>query len=446
MNSIRLRLLKWLIGPILVVNLAGAALTYLLAWTPAQLAFDQGLADAAHALAARVRQGPQGPVLDFPAQAEQLLRADRADATYFAVRRSDGALIAGDAAFAAPGAAGVHDGVMGGEPVRVASTTVRAGRETVQVAVAKTLRKRGQIRSAAIRALVLVEGLFTLALVGLIWFSVTSGLLPLSRMRANLNARDGADLEPIADEGVPYELSPVVSAFNDLLGKVEAGARAQHDFLANVAHQLRTPLAGMKLQLEWLGQRHAGDADSVRSVGLMLQSNERMIRQTNQLLALARAEPSRFEKARLEPIDLSQLVAEVVQYFVEEAAKKQIDIGFDLQPALVAGDSFLLRDLVDNLVDNAVRYTPVGGTVTVRCLRGPDGGGVLEVEDSGPGIPAHQRALVFQRFMRLDDSIPGSGLGLAIVRDIAQAHGARIELADGAGGAGVVVAVRFAPV
>lgn len=443
MNSIRLRLLKWLIGPILVLNLAGAALTYLLAWTPAQLAFDQGLSDAALALAARVRQGPQGAVLDLPAQAEQVLRADRADATYFAVRRADGALLAGDADFPVLGPAGVQDAVARGEPVRVATASVRAGAETIQVAVAKTLRKRGQIRSATIRALVLVEGLFTLALVGLIWFSVTSGLLPLSRMRANLNARDGADLEPIADEGVPYELSPVVSAFNELLGKVQAGARAQHDFLANVAHQLRTPLAGMKLQLEWLGERHASDADSRRSVGLMLQSNERMIRQTNQLLALARAEPSRFEKARLESVDLAQLVAEVVQYFVEQAGKKNIDIGFDLQPVEVAGDSFLLRDLIDNLVDNAVRYTPAGGTVTVRCLPGVGGGGVLEIEDSGPGIAVHQRAQVFQRFVRLDDKVAGSGLGLAIVRDIAQAHGAAIDIADGPGGAGMRITVQF---
>ena len=443
MNSIRLRLLKWLIGPILVVNLAGAALTYLLAWTPAQLALDQSLLDTAAALGARVRQGPQGALLDLSAQAEQIVRADRLDATYFAVRDAGGALIAGDADLAAVGASGVQDAVARGEPVRVATASVRAGADTIHIAVAKTLRKRGQIRAATIRALVLVEGLFTLALVGLIWFSVTSGLLPLSRMRANLNARDGADLEAIADEGVPYELTPVVAAFNDLLGKVQDGARAQHDFLANVAHQLRTPLAGMKLQLEWLGQRHAGDADSVRSLGLMLQSNERMIRQTNQLLALARAEPSRFEKTRLEAVDVARLVAEVVQYFVEQAGKKRIDIGFDLQPCQVAGDSFLLRDLVDNLIDNAVRYTPPGGTVTVRCLRAPDGAGMLAVEDSGPGIALHQRAQVFQRFMRLDDAIPGSGLGLAIVRDIAQAHGARIDLADGADGTGLVVTVRF---
>ena len=443
MNSIRLRLLKWLVGPILVLNLAGAALTYLLAWTPAQLALDQGLLDAAVALAARVRQGPQGALLDLPVQAEQILRADRLDATYFAVRRADGGLIAGDADFPGLKPAGVQDAVARGEPVRVATVTVQSGADIIHVGVAKTLRKRGQIRAATIRALVLVEGLFTLALAGLIWFSVTSGLLPLSRMRANLNARDGADLEPIADEGVPYELTPVVSAFNELLGKVQAGARAQHDFLANVAHQLRTPLAGMKLQLEWLGQRHASDADSVRSVGLMLQSNERMIRQTNQLLALARAEPSRFEKTRLEPVDLAQLVAEVVQYFVEQAGKKDIDIGFDLQPVAVAGDSFLLRDLIDNLIDNAVRYTPAGGTVTVRCLGGIGQEGVLEIEDSGPGIAVHQRAQVFQRFVRLDDKVAGSGLGLAIVRDIAQAHGAAIDIADGPGASGMRITVRF---
>lgn len=445
MSSIRLRLLKWLIGPILLINLAGAALTYVLAWTPAQLAFDQGLHDAAAALAARVRAGPAGIELDLPRQAELALRADQADAIYFVVRTAGGRVVAGDPDFPASGQEAVYDARMRGEAVRAAVAGVRAGDAVVEVAVAKTLRQRAQLRSATVRALILVEGLFTLALVGLIWFSVTNGLLPLARMRADLDARDGADLAPVAEEGLPYELAPVVSAFNDLLGRVQAGARAQHEFLANVAHQLRTPLAGMKLQLEWLGQRHAGDSDTVRSVGLMLQSNERMIRQTNQLLALARAEPSRFEKTRLETLDLSQLVAQVVQYFVDEAGRKDIDIGFDLQPTPVAGDGFLLRDLIDNVVDNAVRYTPNGGLVTVRCHPGADGGGVFEVEDSGPGIPAHQRALVFQRFVRLDDKSPGSGLGLAIVRDIALAHGAAVDIGAGPGGDGMVLGVRFPP-
>ena len=444
MNSIRLRLLKWLIGPILLVNLAGAGLTYMLAWLPAQLAFDQGLNDAAAALALRLRASPAGAALDLPREAEQVLRAKDVDAFYFSVRAAGGRLLAGDADF--PAARGVdggaYDDAMHGEPVRVSFRSASAGGETIQIGVAKTMRKRAQVRSAVVRVLVLLESLITLALIGMIWFSVTSGLLPLARMRANLNRREAADLAPIDEVDVPFELVPVVGAFNELLDKVQAGATAQQSFLADVAHQLRTPLAGFKLQLEWLAARHARDPETVHSVQLMLVSNERMIRQSNQLLALARAEPSHFEKNRLEQIDLARLVEQVVQYFVDEAGKKQIDIGFDLQSTMVAGDAFLLRDLIDNLVDNAVRYTPPHGTVTVRC-RPQDGAGVLEIEDSGPGIAPAQRAKVFERFVRLDDKSAGSGLGLAIVRDIALAHGAAVAMHSGEHGTGMLLSVRF---
>jgi two-component system sensor histidine kinase TctE len=446
MTSIRLRLLKWLIGPILLLNLAGASLAYLLAWIPAQQAFDQAIGDAAAALAARLVPGPDHALLDLPKQAEQLLRTDETDAIYFVVRGPDGVLVAGDADFPAlprvpPGA--TFDAAMRGEPVRVAQRSARVGASIVQVAVAKTVRKRQQIRAAIVRAMVPLALLFTLAMVGLAWFSVSRALAPLARMRSDLNGRDGHDLTPV-DTDVPYELAPVVSAFNNLLGKVEAGARAQHDFLADVAHQLRTPLAGVKLQLEWMAARHGAEPESARSIALMRASNERAIRQTNQLLALARAEPSRFERKRLESLDLALLVQESIQHFVEEAAKKRIDLGFELAPAQVAGDGFLLRDLIDNLVDNALRYTPPGGTVTVSCGRdgGRAGQGWLVVEDSGPGIPAASRELVFSRFVRLADKTSGSGLGLAIVRDIAAAHGARVAIGEREGG-GAVFTVRF---
>jgi two-component system sensor histidine kinase TctE len=459
MNSIRLRLLKWLIGPILLFNLAAGALTYLLAWMPAQSAFDQGLGDSAGALVARLQTQAGRVQVDLPRQAEQVLRADAVDAIYFVVRRGDGTVVAGDADFppfaVVPGQpAQALDATMRGEPVRLAAMAVtvggagvaQGGGEPVTIGVAKTLRKRLQIRGAIVRALILLEALFTAALVGLIWFSVTNGLRPLSLMRAELKGRDGDDLalsfQPLPDDGVPYELVPVVGAFNDLLAKVQDGARAQHDFLANVAHQLRTPLAGIKLQLEWLGARHAGDAETAGSLQLMLASTERMIRQSNQLLALARAEPSHFEKTRLEPLDLSQLVQESIQVFVDAAAKKQIDIGFELEPAGVVGEHFLLRDLIDNLVDNAIRYTPTKGVVTVRCGPGPDGV-ALVIEDSGPGIEPAKRMLVFNRRVRLDDKSSGSGLGLAIVRDIALAHGARISIGGHPNTSGVVFSVRF---
>lgn len=364
MTSLRLRLLKWLIVPILLLNIAGGALMYLLAWLPAQQAIER---EAAAQLAAG---------------------ADRA-------------------------------------PAQAA------------------LVKREETRSAILRALVPVQALLTLAVVGLIWFSVTTGLVPLDRLRSSLKSRDGEDLSHLDPESVPRELEPVVGAFNELLDKVAAGAQARHDFLADVAHQLRTPLAGLTLQLEWLAARHAGDAASAHSIGLMQALAERMTRQTNQLLALARAEPGQFQQADLATLDLAALVAEPIQYFVDRAAQKHIDLGFELEAAPVQGDRFLLRDMADNLIDNALRYTPDGGTVTVRVRPLGQGGAEFSVEDSGPGIAPDARASVFARGVRLNDKAPGSGLGLAIVRAIARAHGATIDIGAPAAGTGAIFTVRF---
>jgi two-component system sensor histidine kinase TctE len=421
---------------VVVINLAGAGLTYLLALTPAQVAFDQGLSDTAAGLAARLAQSGSDARIEAP-------HGDAADSTWFVVKDASGAVLAGERDFPRLAAGGqAYDASMRGEPVRVVVRAASANGAQVEIGVARTVRRLAQVRSATLRSLVSIEALFTLALVGLVWLSVTNGLLPLARIRANLAARDGEDLAPVAAGEVPYELAPVLDAFNDLLDKVQSGAKARHDFLADMAHQLRTPLAGLKLQLEWLGARHGADPETADSIRLMRLANERMIRQTNQLLALARATPDGAAKRRFEPLDLALPVQECVQYFVTEADRKDLDIGFDLAAAPVCGDAFLLRDLVDNLVDNAVRYTPPGGSVTVRCRR-EGGHALLQVEDSGPGIPLDKRALVFNRFVRLDDKSPGSGLGLAVVRDIALAHRAVIELDDMPGDAGIRFTVRF---
>ncbi|WP_313705625.1 sensor histidine kinase [Massilia sp.] len=439
MSSIRLRLLKWLVAPILVVNLGAAALTYLLAWTPAQLAFDEGLRAAAGALATRVRSAGPGALMEAsPA-------VDGGEASWAALIDADGRVLAGSTALPPARHAGLFDAQLGGEPVRIAVAGLEWQGRKAWVSVARTVRARQQVRAAIVRSLVLLEGLFSLALVGLVWFSVGNGLAPLARLRARLDARGSADLAPLDDAGMPRELVPLVDAFNALLGRIEAGARAQDAFRANVAHQLRTPLAGLKLQLEWLAARHAGDPDSARSTGLLLGAIERMIRQTNQLLSLERAEPNRFARARLAPLDLSELVAETVGHFVRQATAKDIDLGFELEPARIEGDRFLLRDLVDNLVDNALRYTPAGGRVTVVCGPGAAGspGAVLRVEDNGPGIPVHLRERVFERFVRLDEHSTGSGLGLAIVRDIANLHGAELRIGAPEQGGGAVFSVQF---
>jgi len=444
MSSIRLRLLKWLVGPILVFNLGAAALTYMLAWTPAQLAFDDSLRGAAGALAARVRAEGLAPL--GASRGNQDADDGAGEASWTALHGADGRLLAGSPALPPPRGPGLRDAQFQGEPVRIAVAALEWQGAPAHVSMARTVRARGQVRSAIVRSLVLLEGVFSLALIGLVWFSVGNGLAPLSRLRARLDARGSADLAPLDDTGMPRELAPVVDAFNALLGRIEAGARAQDEFRANVAHQLRTPLAGLQLQLEWLAARHAADPDSARSLGLMLQANERMIRQTNQLLSLERAEPNRFARARLQPLDLAQLVTESIQHFVEQAAAKDIDLGFELEAAPLQGDRFLLRDLVDNLVDNALRYTPAGGRVTVACGAGREEreeGSFLRVEDNGPGIPVHLRTQVFERFVRLDEQTTGSGLGLAIVRDIANLHGADLVLGAPAAGSGAVFIVYF---
>ena len=433
MTSIRLQLLKWLLGPILLVNLVLAALVVGLAWTPAQVAFDAGLIDSAELMAARLAGGA-APQLPPAAEADK-------DRIWFALRSAEGVHLAGAAGFPPlqPGRA-AYDAEIDGEPVRVVARLVATPAGPRQLGVARTLRQRLEVRAAIVRSLTVLVALVTITLVGVVWLSVSNGLRPLARIRAELAARGPDDLAPLPAEQVPYEIAPVVTGFNELLDKVEAGARAQRDFLADMAHQLRTPLAGMQLQLEWLGQRHAADPETGRALNLMHLANERMIRQVNQLLALARAREGRPNGAPA-ALDLALLVQESVQLFVDKAGARNIDLGFELDAAPVSGDAFQLRDLIDNLVDNALRYTPAGGQVTVACGRhGQET--LFSVEDSGPGIPAARRGAVFERFVRLDDKTAGSGLGLAIVRDIASAHGARVVLGDAAQG-GARVSVHF---
>jgi two-component system sensor histidine kinase TctE len=447
-NSIRINLLKWLLGPILVMNLIGAGLTYWLAWVPARVAFDQSLADSAWALITRLRLAGSEVEVDLPRQAEQILRVDHFDAIYFVVRNASGHTVAGDQDFPAlqvPLHADdplAYDAVMRGEPVRVISLRTTLGAEEVLIGAAETLRKRRQSRSEILVGLLALESALTLVLIVIVWAAVGRGLRPLRRMQAELNRRAHDELSPVGQKDSPVELMPVVQAINGLLDRVRAGAEAQQDFLADVAHQLRTPLAGLRTHLEWMRERYTADREAARSIELMLSATDRMTRKTNQLLALARAEPSHYKRESLEPVQLEKVVEESIQHFVQEADKKQIDLGFELHPTLILGDRFLLRDLIDNLIDNAIRYTPQSGRVTVTTMDDADHG-VLIVEDNGPGIPQHARELVFSRFYRLDHTSGGSGIGLAIVRDIVEDLGARIAIEAGSNGAGTAFAVYF---
>lgn len=451
MRSIRHALLKRLLLPLVALNLVVAAATWWLAWAPTQRAFDEALADAAWSLVPYIDARDGRIAVNLSRQAEQILRLDHFDAIYFVVRNEQGHTIEGDADFpplqkpARPNEPHAYDGAMRGNAVRIITLSAPVGRETVTIGVAETLWKRVSMRSGpGFIGLLLLDAAATVISVLIAWTAVLRGLSPLNAMRRGLDARGHDDLAPLQHRNLPEELQPLADALNALLERVRLAAQGQQDFLANAAHQLRTPLAGLKTQLEWLEQHHAADAETAQSAALMMSAIERMIRQTNQLLALARAEPSQFQRARLYPLALDKLVEQSVQHFVREAMKKCIDLGFELQPATIAGDSFLLRDLIDNLIDNAIRYCPPDGRVTVSC-GAMDGGVRLSVEDSGPGIPEAERERIFSRFYRLNDKIGGSGLGLSIVRDIALDHGAELQVQPGADGKGTVFSVRFPP-
>jgi two-component system sensor histidine kinase TctE len=446
--SLRGKLLQWLVIPLMVVNLAGATAIYWLAWLPAQTALDQSLADAAWALVPHVQEAGNSVELQLSQQAEQVLRVDHFDEIFFVVRDMRGKTIAGDLDFPvlrAPDQANTwiaYLSTMRGEDIRaITLRTVVAG-EPILIGVAETRIKRLQFKLRILWSLVVLELLLLLLIPAVVWFALNKGLLPLRELQKNLEFRKPDDLSEVPLAQSPLEVVPFIRAINALLARVQDSARAKQDFLANAAHQLRTPLAGFKAQLEWLQAHHRDDPDTAQSTAMMMTSTERMARQANQLLALARSEPGDFERGRLERLSLDELVSESVQNFVEQAAKKNIDIGFDLRPTYVKGDRFLLRDLIDNLVDNAIRYSPEGSAVTVSCVQDA-GSGVLKVEDDGPGIPDTEKEKIFSRFYRLDQSQPGSGLGLSIVRDIVMDHDAAIEVRSGANGRGTVFTIRF---
>jgi two-component system sensor histidine kinase TctE len=277
-----------------------------------------------------------------------------------------------------------------------------------------------------------------------VWYGVGRGLAPLSTLRREIESRSHRDLSALPEEQAPQEVQPLIHAMNDLLARLGAAMSAQQRFIADAAHQLRTPIAGLKTQTE-LALRQV-QLDDVQTTLRQLQTaTEQSTRLVNQLLSLARAEPGAKPEHASEKLDLVRLAREATTEWVPRALARNIDLGYDGVDSAgwIEGDSFLVREMLGNLLDNAIRYTQNGGQVTVRVATG--GSDVaLTVEDNGPGIAEADRERVFERFYRvLGSGADGCGLGLAIVREIAMSHRAEVTLAPGAGGQGTVVRVVF---
>jgi two-component system, OmpR family, sensor histidine kinase TctE len=290
----------------------------------------------------------------------------------------------------------------------------------------------------------------------LVWLALVRGIKPLSELEERIRARKPDDLSPLDDRVVPLEVAPLVSSVNDLLTRLKDSIATQKRFLADAAHQLKTPLAGLRMQAD-LAQREAFGAEELKqSLKQIGRSSMRATHTVNQLLALARAESTGQSIVR-QPCDLAALTMEAIQDSLPRTMDRFIDLGYDgaspgTPGVTVQGNPTLLKELIRNLLDNAINYTPSSlehpGVITARVLADRFGGVlVLQVEDSGPGIPEAERELVFQPFYRaLGTNVDGSGLGLPIVLEIAHQHNAEIAIEDARPGQvppGTRVVVRF---
>ncbi|SAK38921.1 sensor histidine kinase [Caballeronia hypogeia] len=277
-----------------------------------------------------------------------------------------------------------------------------------------------------------------------IWVIVGRGLAPLQRVTRALDTRHPEALDPLSDQRLPQEVRPVVRALNALLARLAAALDTQKAFVADAAHELRTPLAAVQIQAQLVARAHDDESRS-EALADLHEGIARATRLAEQLLALARSEP---DGKRVETqVDLSALLDSCVRGYVLVAQERGVDLGIEAsEPASVEGDPDSLRVMFNNLIDNATKYTPKGGRVDV-CLKANDGHPVVEISDTGPGIPQEERERVFDRFYRVGEGvnrartdIAGSGLGLAIVKRIADQHGAKVELESArSGGLSVIV-------
>jgi two-component system sensor histidine kinase TctE len=277
-----------------------------------------------------------------------------------------------------------------------------------------------------------------LASVALIWLLAGRGTLSHQKLKmtvaeTSLESLLAFDRNRDAKESNPF--------FNALLSHVQFAMRVQQEFLVNMARRFTTSIGEIKEQLDKLDQHQSASRVSGEIALRMRDCVDNMSRQADQLAVLARAEPSLFDRTQSQVVNLDGLIGEVLQTYSEQAKSRQIELKFDLEPVLVFGDRTLLRDMLDNLLDNAIRYSAIGGKVIVTC-DAERGAVVLRVEDSGPGFPESERRILFDRLLP-SGNIVGAGLGLAIIRDIAKAHGANIVLQQAAGGMGSVVLVNF---
>jgi two-component system, OmpR family, sensor histidine kinase TctE len=443
--SISRQLIFWLAVPLMLLALCGALVHYFNNVAPGVISSDRRLKQAANALMANVQIKNGLVTLDAGGEGRPALPAP--DYIRYALRDGQGRLLAGDPQMPIVPLTSETSQLLAmaqldHRSVRALTTRfdTRAG-----VILITTADVRPGIDPAARYGFMstllwdFVQLDITLVLV---WVGIQLGLRPIRKLRSEIAARSPLDLRPIVESSVPREIAPVVVTLNRLFEMLRGAVQSQQQFIANTAHQLRTPITGMQAQLDLLAAEPA--AQPIKGRLLTLQEAIRQLAHAaNQLLTLARADPGANLATKNQTVKLHGIAGEVVAKFFDRALQADIDLGVEAEPVCVHADPSLLDDLLSNLVDNALKYTPAGGIVTVRTGQ-KNGKAYVAVEDTGPGIPDTERSRVRQRFYRLPNSPGhGSGLGLAIVDEIAALYGASVVLGVGARGHGTLVLVQF---
>ncbi len=449
------KLLTWLMGPLLALMVLDTAASYWIALRFANLAHDRSLQEIAREVVLHVRPNGVGPQLEMAPAVERILLTDQDDEIRYKVSDSNGAYVGGDKTVPPPAGERLrsnaplfYESTIQDRPVRVVATWLHyagGGSDQVQVQVAETLNKRSRMVWEILASVFIPQLLLILLAGAVVYFGVSRGLLPLKRLQFAVSSRSHLDLSAIDVRNVPGEVRPLVDEVNELMQRLGTTLDFQNRFIADAAHQLKTPVSGLKAQIE-IALREDDPARVQHCLAQLYVSADRMSRLVAQLLALARNEPGAAQGIDLQQIDLKTLAVDVAMRWVPEALKRDIDLGFEAcpDPVRILGEPDRLRELLNNLVDNAVRYSRHSGRVTVAVSLSAQGEGVLSVSDDSQKIPVEERLRIFERFHRLLGSqADGSGLGLAIVSEIASLHRAHITLEEDVDGIGNTFNVIF---
>jgi two-component system, OmpR family, sensor histidine kinase TctE len=455
-TTLRRQVLAWVSIPLGILWMISATIDYDIAKRYVNVAYDRALLESALDIGRQVRVLRGRIYVDLPEVAIQMLRTRETGQLYYMVTGPDREYITGEpdiqpAQPSASGQAMYYDDMYRNQPVRVAAIQLPVETEDIRgqvtVYVVETQRARTDLIRELSIGFALPQALVAILAFAVIWFSVMRALAPLQVLRQEVEQRSHRDLSPLPVARVPLEVRPLIESMNALLDRLSAALSSQQRFIADAAHQLRTPIAGLRTQTE-LALRQSDPRETRATLTQIQTAADHTTHLVNQLLSLARAEPSAEHTQAMARLDIIALARATTTEWVPRALLRGIDLGYEgtaatETPAYVNGDDFLLREMLGNLIDNAIRYTQPGGHVTVRLAATP-AAIELTVEDNGPGIPESEREAVLERFHRvLGTGVEGCGLGLAIVREIVLRHGGGIKLLAGAGDQGTLARVTL---